>query len=229
MIWDAPLASVSSVSSTFVTQVHQECAERTVILDQLNQLRREASLPPLPQADLHRLAAEYMAKTGGPGPASVGARGAALRRGECGGDGVATMWCTPPPYHPASRCPHPSIPCPPCFAWSPCCPRGPASSGGPRGPGPGALLSPTALAAPTGGEVVSLPPLPRSRGSSQQHLAGADAASAPAGEGDGDGGSGDGFGDGAGSAEADGEAAAAWLSSGRSRGAGRGRGRGRGR
>ena len=51
--------------------VHQECAERTVILEQLNALRIEASLPPLPMADVHAMAKEYMRRNGGVPSASA--------------------------------------------------------------------------------------------------------------------------------------------------------------
>ena len=40
--------------------VHQECAERTVILEQLNSLRRDASLPPLPMTEVTALAKRYL-------------------------------------------------------------------------------------------------------------------------------------------------------------------------
>jgi hypothetical protein len=42
--------------------VHQECEERTYILEQLNALRRENSLPALAPADLRKLATEYISK-----------------------------------------------------------------------------------------------------------------------------------------------------------------------
>jgi hypothetical protein len=53
--------------------VHQECAERTVILEQLNSLRHDASLPPLPLADVRRLAMEYVSKHRPSDSAAVGA------------------------------------------------------------------------------------------------------------------------------------------------------------
>ena len=78
--------------------VHQECVERTILLDQLNALRREASLPPLAISDIHAQATSYLRAaeaTAAAGAAagvvstSVGLPDPSMTAGGGSGDGTA--------------------------------------------------------------------------------------------------------------------------------------------